>query len=214
MSPIRYGIVLIILLTLAITVLSYPALPGQIPSHWDINGEVNGYMAKPWGVLIVPLVMIPMTALLFLLPRIDPLRENYAKFQRYYDGFILIFAAFLFIVQLQIILWGLGYQISPTVLFPLIIGALFVYIGFLLEHAEQNWFVGIRTPWTLSSPTVWKKTHARGGTLFKIAGIVAIAGVLFGRYSLWFVLVPVIAVSVYLVVYSYLEFQRERRMPG
>jgi uncharacterized membrane protein len=214
MSPIRFGIVLVILLMLAITAVFYPALPDQIPSHWDINGDVNGYMAKPWGVLIVPLVMIPLTALLFLAPRVDPLRKNYAKFQRYYDGFILVFAVYLLIIQLQIILWGLGYQISPTVLYPLIIGGLFIYIGFLIEHAEQNWFVGIRTPWTLSSEEVWKKTHARGGTLFKIAGVIAMAGVLFGRYSLWFILVPILVVAVYLVVYSYLEYQREKGMPG
>ena len=214
MNLVRFGIGLVIVLTLAITILSYPALPDQIPSHWNINGEVDGYLAKPWGVLIVPLVMVPLTALLFLLPRIDPLRENYAKFRRQYEGFILVFAAFFFIVQLQIILWGLGYPVSPTLLFPLIIGVLFIYLGFLLEHAEQNWFVGIRTPWTLSSERVWKKTHARGGVLFKIAGIIAVAGVLFGRYSLWFVLVPVLAVSVYLVIYSYLEFRNETGTPG
>src|SRR5512143_808158 len=147
-------------------------------------------MAKPWGVLVGPRVMVPLTALLFLLPRIDPLRENYATFRQYYEGFILVFAGFLFIVQLQIILWGLGYPVSPTLLFPLIVGALFIYLGFLVEHAEQNWFVGIRTPWTLSSERVGRRTHARGGVLFKIAGIIAIAGVLFGAYSLWFILVP------------------------
>ncbi len=210
MAPIRYGIILVIVLTLAITVLAYPALPDRIPSHWNINGEVDGYSSTLWGVLIVPLIMVSLTALLFLLPRIDPLRANYQKFRRYYDGFILVFAAFLFVIQLQILLSGLGYPVSPTLVYPVILGGLFIYLGFLIEHAEQNWFVGIRTPWTLSSEQVWKKTHARGGTLFKIAGIIAIAGVLFGRYSLWFVLVPVLVVSVYLVVYSYLEFQREK----
>jgi len=214
MTPVRFGIALVVALTLAITIISYPALPDQIPSHWNISGEVDGFLAKPLGVLMVPLMMVTLTALLFLLPRVDPLRENYAKFQRQYDGFILVFAAFFFIVQLQIVLWGLGYPISPTLLFPLIIGALFIYLGSLLEHAEQNWFVGIRTPWTLSSERVWKKTHARGGILFKIAGIIAIVGALFGRYSLWFVLVPVFAVSVYLVIYSYLEFRNDAGTPG
>ena len=158
--------------------------------------------------------MVAITALLFLLPRIDPLRANYQKFRRYYDGFILVFAAYLFIIQLQILLSGLGYPVSPTLVYPIILGGLFIYLGFLLEHAEQNWFVGIRTPWTLSSERVWKKTHARGGVLFKIAGLIAIAGVLFGRYSLWFVLVPILVVSVYLVIYSYLEFRNGTGTPG
>ena len=214
MSPVRYGILLIIVLTLAITALTYPGLPARIPSHWNIEGEVNRYLPALWGVLIVPLLMIPFTALLFLLPRVDPLRENYRKFRRYYEGFILVFAVYLFIIQLQILLSGPGYPVSPTLLYPIVIGGLFIYLGFLIEHAEQNWFVGIRTPWTLSSERIWKKTHARGGLLFKIAGIIAVAGVLFGRYSLWFVMVPVFAVSVYLVVYSYLEFRREKGTPG
>lgn len=214
MSPVRYGILLIIVLTLAITALTYPVLPDRIPSHWNIEGEVNGYLPAGWGVLIVPLLMIPFTALLFLLPRVDPLRENYRKFRRYYEGFILVFAVYLFIIQLQILLSGLGYPVSPTLLYPIVIGGLFIYLGFLIEHAEQNWFVGIRTPWTLSSERVWKKTHARGGTLFKIAGIIAIAGMLFGRYALWFVLVPVLVVSVYLVVYSYLEYRKVEGTAG
>ncbi len=214
MAPVRYGIILIIVLTLAITVLAYPALPDRIPSHWNIEGEVDGYLPALWGVLIVPLVMVLFTALLFLLPRIDPLRANYRKFQRYYDGFILVFAAYFFIFQLWILLWALGYPISPTVLLPPIIGTIFIYLGFMIEHAEQTWFVGIRTPWTLSSERVWKKTHARGGTLFKIAGIIAIAGMLFGRYALWFVLVPVLVASVYLVVYSYLEYRKVEGTAG
>jgi uncharacterized membrane protein len=210
MTPVRYGIAAIIVLTLAATILAYPALPDQVPSHWNGAGEVDGYLPKLWGVLIIPLIMIPFTALFFLLPRIDPLKENYTKFRRYYEGFILIFAAFLFIIQMQIILWGLGYAISINLVFPLSLGALFIYLGFLIEHAEPNWFVGIRTPWTMSSEQVWKNTHALGGTLFKIAGIISIVGVLFGTYSLWFALVPVLAVSLYLVIYSYLAFRKER----
>lgn len=209
MTLVRYGIVAIVILTLAITILMYPGLPDKIPSHWNSVGEVDGYLPKLWGVLIVPLLIIPFTALFFLLPRIDPLKENYPKFQGYYEGFILVFAVFLFIIQLQILLWGQGYPISPTFLYPLILGALFIYLGFLIEHAEQNWFVGIRTPWTLSSERVWKKTHAIGGTLFKIAGIIAIAGVVFGKYSLWFALVPVLVVSIYTVIYSYIEYRKE-----
>ena len=211
MNPVHYGIIGVLLLTLAITILSYPALPEMIPSHWNTAGEVDGYLPKIWGVLIIPLLMVPLTALFFLLPRIDPLKENYRKFRPYYDGFILVFLVFFLLIQVQIILWGLGYQISPNLLIPPLTGALFIYIGFMVEHAEQNWFVGIRTPWTLSSERVWKKTHALGGTLFKIAGVIAIAGVFFGDYAFWFVLVPVLAIAVFTVAYSYYEYQKEMK---
>lgn len=214
MRLVRYGILAVIILTLVITILAYPELPDQIPSHWNFEGEVDGYLPKLWGALVIPLVMIPFTALFFLLPRIDPLKENYRKFQGYYEGFILVFAVFLFTIQLQILLWGLGYPISPTLLLPLTMGAFYLYLGFLVEHAEQNWFVGIRTPWTLSSEQVWKKTHALGGTLFKIAGVIAMIGVFFGEYSLWFALVPILIVAAYTVIYSYLEFRKEKGTTG
>lgn len=211
MNFVRYGIVTLLILTLAISILAYPVLPDLIPSHWNMAGEVDGYLPKIWGVLIIPLVMVLLTAFFFLLPRIDPLKENYRKFRPYYDGFILVFLAFFLLIQVQIILWGLGYQISPNLIIPLLAGALFIYLGFLVEHAEQNWFVGIRTPWTLSSEQVWKKTHHLGGKLFKIAGIIAMAGVFFGHYAIWFVLLPILAVSVYTVVYSYFEYQKEMK---
>jgi uncharacterized membrane protein len=214
MNPVRSGIVAVLILTLAVTVLAYPALPDMIPSHWNMAGEVDAYLPKIWGVLIIPLLMVPLTALFFLLPRIDPLKENYEKFRPYYDGFILVFLVFFLLIQLQIILWGLGYQVSPNLIVPLLAGALFIYLGFLVEHAEQNWFVGIRTPWTLSSEQVWKKTHALGGKLFKIAGLIAMAGVFFGDYALWFVLVPVLAVTAYTIVYSYFEYQKEMEGPA
>lgn len=214
MTLVRFGIVTVVVLTLAITAIVYPALPEQVPSHWNAAGEVDGYLPRLWGAAIVPLIMIPLTALFFLIPRIDPLRENYRKFHPYYEGFILVFALFFAIIQVQILLWGIGIEISPNIVIPPLFGALFIYIGFLLDHAEPNWFVGIRTPWTMSSGKVWKKTHDLGGKLFKIAGIVSIVGVFFGSYALWFCLVPVLLVAGYTVVYSYIQFQRERRSTG
>lgn len=214
MNLVRSGILAIFILTVAITVMVYPGLPDLIPSHWNFDGEVDGYLPRIWGVAVIPLVMAACTALFFVLPRIDPLRANYPKFRAYYEGFILVFAAFLFVIQLQVLLWGLGFLISPNVLLPPVFGILFIYLGFLVERAEQNWFVGIRTPWTLSSAAVWKKTHERGGLLFKLAGVIAICGVLAGQYALWFAFVPMLVIAVYMVIYSYVEYGKEQRMEG
>lgn len=109
----------------------------------------------------------------------------------------------------MVLLWAMGIPISPNHLFPVLIGALFYYIGILLDHAEPNWFVGIRTPWTLSSETVWKKTHKRGALAFKIAGIVIMLGTLIAAYAVWLILVMAIGTTVYTVVYSYKEYQNE-----
>ena len=90
-------------------------------------------------------------------------------------------------------------------------GVLFYCLGILLGNAKRNWFVGIRTPWTLSSDVVWDKTHKMGGKLFKAAGVVAFLGVLVPAYALLLVIVPVIAVAVYTFVYSYFEFVKQSK---
>lgn len=208
MKPIRYAIILLLLVTVAMTFITYPHLPDAVASHWNAAGEVDGYLPKTSGLALIPLLAVGLSALFILLPRIDPLRKNYRKFQDYYDGFILVMALFLCAIQLQIILWGLGIPVSPNLTMPLMMGALFIYVGFLLEHAEPNWFVGIRTPWTLSSEQVWRRTHTIGGRLFKVAGVISLIGIVGGGYAWMFILVPVIAVSVYTVVYSYLEFRK------
>lgn len=207
---IRPAIVLVLILTAVMTLVLYPVIPEVVASHWNTAGDQNGTLPKFWGLILIPILMYGFSAMLVVLPRIDPLRDNYRKFQDYYDGFILVFAAFLFIIQLQILLWGLGIHVSPNVTMPVIIGILFVYTGFLLEHAEPNWFVGIRTPWTLSSTSVWKKTHQKGATLFKLAGVVSLIGVLAGVYAWLFILLPTIAVACSMVAYSYIEFRKER----
>jgi len=210
MKLIRSAIALVLILTAVMTVITYPLMPDVVASHWNTAGDVNGTLPKFWGLILIPLLMCGFCGLFVILPCIDPLRDNYQKFQDYYDGFILVFAAFCFVIQLQIILWGLGIPVSPTIVMPMMCGILFIAVGFLLEHAEPNWFIGIRTPWTLSSNSVWKKTHTVGAKLFKLAGVVSIIGILAGRYAWLFILVPAIAVALVTVVYSYTEFKKEQ----
>jgi uncharacterized membrane protein len=210
MKLIRPAIALVLMLTAIMTLVAYPVMPDVVVSHWNAAGQADGHVPKVWGLMLVPLLMYGFCALLAVLPRIDPLRKNYEKFRDYYEGFILVFAVFFFFIQLQILLWGLRVQVNPNVMIPLLTGALFVYIGFLMEHAEPNWFVGIRTPWTLSSDSVWKKTHQKGATLFKLAGVVSMIGILAGIYAWLFILVPALAVAAYTVVYSYVEFEKEQ----
>lgn len=145
------------------------------------------------------------------IPRIDPLKANIEKFRKYYNVFIIIFFIFMFSIYSQVILWNLEIKISPNATIPIGLGLLFFYTGILCENSKQNWFIGIRTPWTLSSERVWEKTHKLGGKLFKIAGFSALFGAFFQSYALFFILVPAILVSIYSIIYSYLEYQKEMK---
>jgi len=199
----------IILLSLIISIYFYPQMPEKIASHWNAQGQVDGYISKFWGLFLIPFILIGLAILFLVIPRIDPLKANIEKFRKYYDEFVILFFIFILSVHFQVILWNFGVRISPNVIFPIGIGILFFYVGILCENAKRNWFIGIRTPWTLSSERVWEKTHKIGGKLFKIAGIITFLGVFFQSYTLFFILVPVISVAVYTIIYSYLEYQKE-----
>jgi hypothetical protein len=82
----------------------------------------------------------------------------------------------------------------------------------MVENAKRNWFIGIRTPWTLSSDSVWDKTHKLGGKLFKVSGIIALFGVIFPLFAFYLVIVPVISVAFYTMLFSYLEFRKEESL--
>jgi len=203
---ILFGLMLLPFIT---GVYFYPQMPEKMASHWNVRGEVDGYMPKFWGLFLIPLVLFGISLLFIAIPRIDPLRANIEKFRKYYDGFTIIFFIFMFSIYTYVILWNLGVRISPNVIFPIGLGLLYFYIGILCENAKQNWFIGIRTPWTLSSERVWDKTHRIGGKLFKVAGIIAPIGIFFQSYLLFFILAPSISVAIYSTVYSYFEYRKE-----
>lgn len=210
MKRIGWVIVSLVVLSFITGAIVYPYLPEQVASHWNAAGQVNGYSGRFVGAFLLPIILTITLILFWLIPRIDPLQANIKKFMKYYQGFILVFILFMMLVYAQTLLWNLGIEISPMIVFPFGFAGLMYYIAILLEHAEQNWFVGIRTPWTLSNPTVWKKTHQLGAKLYKISALIALIGVLFPRSAVYFILIPILAASIYLVIFSYFEFKKER----
>lgn len=193
-----------------ISIYSYPQMPEEMATHWNSEGQVTGYMSKLWGLFLMPLILVGLTLFFIVIPKIDPLKTNIEKFRKYYNGFIILFLLFMFSIHFHIILWNFGIKISPNVILPIGLGPLFFYTGILCEKAKRNWFIGIRTPWTLSSDRVWEKTHKIGGKLFKVTGIVVLFGIFFQEHLVFFILVPILLVTVYTIVYSYFEHQKEK----
>lgn len=189
----------------------YPIMPERMASHWDASGSVNGYMSKLWGLFLMPVISTVLFLAFLVIPRIDPLKENIAEFRAYYDLFILLLFGFLFYIYLLTIFWNLGYRFNIIQLMAPAIGLLIFYAGVMMENAKQNWFIGVRTPWTLSSERVWNKTNRLAGKLFKAAGILAMLGAVFPEQAILLILVPVILAGIYPIVYSYQEYRREIR---
>lgn len=201
----------IILLSFLIGIYFYPRMPSAMASHWDSKGEVDGYMSKFWGLFLMPFISVGLLLLFVLIPKIDPLKANIEKFRKYYDGLVVLMMVFLFYLYLLTLFWNRGVRFNMIQLLAPAFGILFYYCGVLIENAKRNWFIGIRTPWTLSSEQVWEKTHKIGGKLFKVAGIVALFAALFHRYAMFFIMGPVLLIAAYTIVYSYIEYQKETR---
>jgi len=145
----------------------------------------------------------------WVIRKIDPLRKNIEKFKKYFNILMIVLVAFFVFVYALTLAWNLGYEVNFQIfLFPAI-GVLFFYIGILMKHAKRNWFVGIRTPWTLSSDKVWDETHRIGGDLFKISGIITITGFFFPAQAIYLILIPILASTIFVVVYSYLLYRKE-----
>ncbi len=203
-------ILLIVVVSFVMGVVLYPYLPGQVASHWNIRGEVDGYMSKFWGAFLMPIISTVMAFLFVMLPKLDPLGKNIEKFRKYYENFILVIIGFLFYLYILTIVWNLGVKFDMVRLMTVALAGLVYYAGVLIEKAERNWFIGIRTPWTLSSDVVWKDTHKLGGKLFKISGGLALLGVIVPSFAFWLVIAPIVISALYLVVYSYMDFTRKR----
>ena len=189
----------------------YQQLPARIPTHWNAAGQVDGYMPKLWALSLLPAISIGLLALLAAVPRADPLKKNIRKFSAYYEGFIALILGFLLYIHLLTIAWALGYTYNIIPAISLAFAILWFYIGILLGKTKRNWFIGIRTPWTLSSDKVWDIVHKRGAKLFKASGILALAGVFAGVHGIWFIIIPVLASAVYLSVWSYFVYRGQRR---
>jgi uncharacterized membrane protein len=212
MKTVYAALILFILLLVALVTgfLVYPQLPEIVATHWNAFGTADGYSSRLFSILFLPLFAFGLSLLVLVFPVIDPFRKNIAQFRGVYNSLPVGLMVFMLYVHAASLAYNLGWlaQINQAILPGL--GVLFIFLGVLLPKARRNWLFGIRTPWTLSSDTVWTATHRLGGALFILAGIFALAGVFFPNLALLLLLVPTMVVSLVTIVYSLILFQREQ----
>jgi uncharacterized membrane protein len=207
---------ILVLILIAAAVLAgalfWDQLPESMASHWNENDQVDGYMSKFWGVWMMPLMVLGMFGIFLLVPVIDPLKANIAKFRNIFNLLILLITAFMLYIHGLTLAWNLGYEFRMSSAMLPFMGILFVFMGYMLRQAKRNWFIGIRTPWTLSSDTVWDKTHQLGSVLFIASGVLAFLGAFFGgTIALYLTLIPMLGSALFVVLYSFVLYQREMK---
>ena len=161
----KWTIIVTLLLAAAVLGLGLilePQFADPMATHWGAGGEANGFGSHFVGIWLIPLMLVGLNGLFLLIPNIDPLKKNIAKFRKEYNGFILVINVFMVYVQVLILIWNTGNHFNLTTYMLPAMGVFIFYAGVLISKARRNYFIGIRTPWTLQDERVWDETHQLG----------------------------------------------------
>jgi len=187
-------------------------LPARVPTHFDLAGKPNDWSDKSSLLYLPGAMMIGIYLLMLIIPYIDPKKKIQQMGNKYYNLRFLL--TFFFSILTIFILYtsSTGSIKNPNILLGLI-GVLFAMLGNYFQTLRPNYFIGIRTPWTLESEQTWKKTHRLGGKIWMVGGVL-IAFFSFFQSNALFSIVFGIIIGILVIVpivYSYLEFQKEKK---
>lgn len=202
---------IVLLVGMALTaVVLWPVAPDRLLVHWNAAGQIDRWAGKAEGLLLLPVATAAIYLMLWGLPRLDPRREHVVAFRGVLAVLRLTLVGFMAAVYAAALAIGFGHPVDMGYLTGLAIGLLFVIMGNYLPKVPSNWFVGIRTPWTLSSERSWNQTHRLAGKAFVLAGL-ALIGLTLVRPQWLAVGTAVVLTAAVLgpVVYSYLVWRHD-----
>jgi uncharacterized membrane protein len=187
-------------------------LPAEVPIHWNLEGEIDGYGKK--GTLVLVPIMLPLLIyiMLSIIPKIDP-KNRLNQMGDKLQNLKLILTLCMSVLALFII-YSSKNQSFTNQNYPILgMGVLFAVIGNYFQAIKPNYFFGIRTPWTLESEVVWKETHKLAGKMWLLGGIIVIfSSLVFERQFNFNVFLTVMAIIALVpMVYSYIKFNSEKK---
>ena len=213
MNSVKVSI-LIPLATVIASVATLVNLPEglTLPIHWNINGEIDRFADATHALLMPPAIMIGTLTLLFVLKYIEPRKQNLLDSLQAAKAIITAIIVFFAVIEASYIalIMGVDFEMHKVILSA--VGALFIVTGNYMTKTRSNFFIGIKTPWTLSSDSVWKKTHRLGGKLFMIAGLLIIVLIPFIDNQVLKVVLPAVVLPAALipVAYSWWAWRQEQ----
>ena len=176
MKPVRTLFVSAVFLAIAVgvAVWLWPHMPARVPNHWDVHGQANGYAPRFWSVAMWPLLIGALAVLTVLLPAISPRRFEITPFAGIFGALMLAIQGVMLVLGIAAMLAGAGHVVPMTTVALLAVGVLLMVLGNYMGKLRRNFFMGVRTPWTLASEAVWERTHRLAGWLFVLAGMVMV----------------------------------------
>lgn len=181
-------------------------LPEQLPIHWNIQGEADQYAPK----YTLPIIHLGVYLLFLIIPMIDPRKKNYEIFLKTYFKLRLVLVLFFGMINALVFTNELGYPIDLARGIIISVLVLFVLLGNYLQNVRPNWFIGIRTPWTLENEDIWRKTHFLASKLFFWGGLIMLILSFILAQQILFPVVfgGIIALSLAPVAYSFILYQK------
>jgi uncharacterized membrane protein len=188
---------------------AYPRLPARIPTHWNAHGQPDGW-GGPASAFLFPAIATGVALLVHLLPRIDPRRAHWERFGHEVGLIVNIIVLFMGWIEAVSLGAALGWKIDMTRAVLVGMGLFLAALGNYLPRIRSNWWMGIRTPWTLESERVWRETHRVAGRVFVLAGLAVAAGAFLPAPFVPALSIAAIGAAALIpVVYSYIAWRRE-----
>ncbi len=204
--------VVLILISIIASFYFYAYFPPIVVTHWNFVGQPDGWSSAGFAAFFLPILLIGMYFLFLAIPYLDPKKDRYEQFRKPYHIFKAIIIAVMIIIYFIASLNGIGYPLNVSLWVPSIIGLLFIVMGNYMSKIKSNWFIGIRTPWTLSSEEVWNKTHRLGGKIFIAGGLLMLTqGFLPSSWRLPVLIFIILLLTVGTFGYSYLAYLKENK---
>ncbi|MBN2067594.1 MAG: SdpI family protein [Candidatus Diapherotrites archaeon] len=191
-----------------VSFLVFPMLPDAVPVHWNASGSIDAYGPAWMGAFLFPAIIAFVLLLFAVTPKIAIFKENLKSFEKQYWALALVLQVFFLVFYGVTLMPNFGIEFSYNLLFITPLSFLFVAIGLLMPSFKRNFFVGIRTPWTLASDRVWAKTHRFGGRLFIVFGIATLFSVALPEWAFAVVIGLALLMVAATFVYSYLVYKK------
>lgn len=202
---------IIVLLMFISGLVSYQYLPDILPTHWNFAGEADGFGPKEIYVWLFPGIGLGMLVLFWLLPKLDPKKEKYSKFADVWEIMQTVIVAYFAYMYFVSIYAAIVPDVNVSVYVLTGIGVLFIILGNFMGKIRQNYFIGIKTPWTIANEDVWNKTHRLGGWCFVLAGLIYIFQAFTGIITVWLFGFSIVLALLVPIFYSYAIFPKGKR---
>jgi uncharacterized membrane protein len=198
---------LMIIAPFAVVALYWQQLPERVPIHWNAEGIPNGYSPKGPGILLLPVLNFIMYFFFLLIPRIDPKKANFGQFEGPFRIIRLVIHTVLSICFVIGLMYAMNYPVNTRYIISIVLPLMFLVLGNFMGKIRPNYFVGVRTPWTLANETVWIKTHRFTGRVWVAASFIDLFINLLFKMPSWVFQSYLAVLIVVPILYSYIRYR-------